>query len=215
MGLSGGFTYWRSDFSDIRKEVAWDEALENTTPPVWSPNFGLGIYYYSDYIYAGIGVPRLLEQNIRDNATGETEAKIYRQYNFTAGAAIPLDGDNLIFKPSVLFKSMGNLTLGNVGNNTSVKVPAQIDVDVSLFFQRTLWIGTALRTSLSAADIYSNNYDSVDFWSAIYLKNGLRIGGAYDLTLSKLKQISSGSFEIFLGYEFNTKTKGAVNPRFF
>jgi hypothetical protein len=47
------------------------------------------------------------------------------------------------------------------------------------------------------------------------LRNGLRFGAAYDITLSKLRTASSNSFEIMLGYEFDVKVKQVVSPRYF
>ena len=69
-------------------------------------------------------------------------------------------------------------------------------------------------TSFEAFDTTSS-FDSFDIWASYFLKNGLRIGAAYDYTLTELSQATSGSFELFLGYEFEYETKKTVTPRYF
>jgi hypothetical protein len=77
-----------------------------------------------------------------------------------------------------------------------------------------LWVGTSFR---SAVEVFNkkSTYDSVDLWFAYYLSNGVRIGAAYDYTLTKLQRAAGGSFEIMAGYEFNYQTRKTVTPRYF
>jgi hypothetical protein len=81
-----------------------------------------------------------------------------------------------------------------------------------------LWIGASFRSAFSAPALSLNpksSYDSADFWASFLFKNGLRIGAAYDYTLSDLSTVTNGAFEVMLGYEFNFREKRVVTPRYF
>ena len=170
-------------------------------------------------VRAGIGVPRLIDSDLSKatTSTGQTElyAKQFRHYFFSLGGAIPLRGNALIFKPSILVKSSApdsRLSRNPAFNNFGA--PTEFNIDLSLFFQETLWVGVSGRSAIEAFN-KTSSYDSVDFWVSYYLSNGLRIGAAYDYTLTKLQTKAGGSVEIMLGYEFDYKTKRTVTPRYF
>ena len=61
---------------------------------------------------------------------------------------------------------------------------------------------------------YSNPLMS---WLLLKSLRGLRIGAAYDITMSELQRYSDGSIEVMLMYCFGEAAKPAtfVNPRYF
>jgi type IX secretion system PorP/SprF family membrane protein len=216
VGLQGGVINWNADWSDLNLEQVDDEAYQPIENRI-VPNFGAGVYFSTDSWYLGVGVPHLIEHDLReDNINTPQWAKQYRHYFFSGGAAIPVKGDAIIFKPSILVKSVGLLSSLNKDDvYQNIGAPTEFDLDVSFMFYRTLWIGTSFRSSVEAFTDDSSSFDSVDFWAAYYLTNGLRIGAAYDYTLTKLQSTARGSFEIMLGYEFDYITKQMVTPRYF
>ncbi len=216
VGLQGGITNWRADWSKLSIEQAGDIPFSENVN-WWKPNIGAGVYYYTKNFYTGLGVPRIIEYDLIPNRTDQLPiyAKQVRHFYYTLGGAIPLKGNALIFKPSLLVKSAGfDSRLNRDTSFQQVGSPTQFNVDLSLFFQETLWVGASFRSSI---EVFQNksSYDSADFWVAYYLNNGLRIGASYDYTLTKLQQKAQGSFEIMLGYEFDYKTKRIVTPRYF
>ncbi len=85
-----------------------DDAFSETSPNYLLPNFGAGLYFSTDKFYVGAGVPHLIEYDLREeNINSPQWAKQYRHYFFNAGVAIPVKGDAIIFKPSLLVKSVG------------------------------------------------------------------------------------------------------------
>jgi len=220
IGLQGGVENYRGDFNELNTEVqvgADPAFLEN--PNVWLPNFGAGVYYYSKSFYAGFSSPQLVEYSLRQNNLGGNGAnqwaRQYRHYFFTAGGAIPLSGEDLIFKPSVLVKNVSLFSgLRKDPEFDNFSTPTEFDVDVSVFFYQTLWVGLSYRSAFEDFD-ETSSFDSIDIWASYFLKNGLRIGAAYDYTLTELSSATSGSFELFLGYEFEYETKKTVTPRYF
>jgi type IX secretion system PorP/SprF family membrane protein len=219
VGVQAGGTNYRADFTPLALENPVDFAFMDTKPNLVNFNFGAGLYYYSKRFYAGVGVPRLIENDLSKatNITGQTDvfAKEFRHYFFAIGGAIPLRGNALIFKPSLLVKSSApdsRLKKDPAFNNYGA--PTEFNIDLSLFFQETLWVGVSGRSAIEAFT-QTSSYDSADFWIAYYLANGLRIGASYDYTLTKLQGKAGGSFEVMLGYEFDYKTKRTVTPRYF
>ncbi|MEO0042351.1 MAG: hypothetical protein RL329_1799 [Bacteroidota bacterium] len=216
IGVQGGGYNWRADWGKLQRLDPGDPAYQFDVN-IWRPNLGTGIYYYNNYFYTGIGCPRIIEYDLTKDRTDNSAiyAKQYRHYFYTIGAAIPLKGNALIFKPSALVKSVGlDSKLKKDAAFDRIGAPTEFNVDLSLFFQETLWVGTSFR---SAVEVFTkkSTYDSVDLWFAYYLSNGVRIGAAYDYTLTKLQRAAGGSFEIMAGYEFNYQTRKTVTPRYF
>jgi type IX secretion system PorP/SprF family membrane protein len=222
VGVQGGVISWRADWNKLTLEDELDGAYDGDLEPNFIlPNFGGGLYFYNDKFYAGLGVPHLLEYDLRKKGLNGEEiqtdiwAKQYRHYFFSTGAAIPLKGEMLVFKPSILIKNVGLFSpLNKDEEYQNFGAPTEFDIDLSLMFYQALWVGVSFRSAFEAFD-NTSSYDSADIWAAYYLANGFRIGAAYDYTLTKLQGPAQGSFEVMLGYEFDYKTKQLVTPRYF
>jgi type IX secretion system PorP/SprF family membrane protein len=217
IALQGGAMNWRADWSKLDIDDVQDDAFSEVQPNFWLPNFGAGIYFYSKKFYIGFASPKLIEYDLRkENLNTPIWAKQHRHYYLSSGAAFPLNGDALVFKPSILIKNVGLLSSFDKNEiYTNIGAPTEIDIDISFMFYQTFWFGVSFRTAIEAFSGDSSSYDSVDIWAAYYLANGLRIGAAYDYSLTEIRQPAQGSFEIMLGYEFNYVTKQAATPRYF
>lgn len=217
IGVQGGVLNWQADWSKLSLEDGTDDAFSEMDPNYWLPNFGAGIYFYNKKFYLGMGVPHLVEYDLREQNINTAQwAKQYRHYFFSAGAAFPLNGDALIFKPSLLVKNVGLFSGGNKDENyQNIGAPTEFDIDMSFMFYNALWVGASFRSSMEVFIDDSSSFDSVDFWASYYLMSGLRIGAAYDYSLTRIQSVAQGSFEVMLGYDFNYVTKQAVTPRYF
>ena len=217
VGVQGGMINWRADWSKLSLENIVDDAFSETSPNYLLPNFGAGLYFSTEKFYLGAGVPHLIEYDLREeNINSPQWAKQYRHYFFNAGAAIPVKGDAIIFKPSFMIKSVGLFSsINKDAAYQNIGAPTEFDIDISFMFYKTLWVGSSFRSAVEAITDGSSSFDSIDFWAAYYLTNGLRIGAAYDYTLTKIQSPAQGSFEVMLSYEFDYVTKQAVTPRYF
>ncbi|MBV6441319.1 MAG: type IX secretion system membrane protein PorP/SprF [Haliscomenobacteraceae bacterium CHB4] len=213
VGLQAGLGNWRGNWSKLTLEDATDEVFSENLN-TWLPNFGAGAYLSGERFFLGAGCPRILEYDLRESDGGTPYyAKNYRHYYSIIGAAFPLGSEQLVFRPSALLKSTGLFSkLRKYSSRNEISSPTELDIDLSFFFRQVFWIGMAYRTALELGD--SSN-DSADLWTAFYFRNGLRLGAAYDLTLSKLNKVNNGSFEVMAGYEFNIKIKRVASPRYF
>ncbi len=57
--------------------------------------------------------------------------------------------------------------------------------------------------------------ESVNAIAMLHFKSGLKIGYAYDFTLSRLQNYNSGSHEVTVGDEFGGKKMRYLTPRYF
>ncbi len=214
LGVQASLTNWRSNWGKLNLEQTGDEAFSENIS-TWFPNFGAGFLLSSERFYVGFGAPRLIEHNLRkaELSSEAVYARTYRHYYTTAGVAIPLKNKNVVFRPSVLLKSTGFFSsLRKDALSLSVGSPTQIDVDMSFFFLETLWVGAAYRTALERRQ---SSDDSADLYITWYVRNGLRLGAAYDVLVSDIRKTAGGSFELMLGYEFDIKVKRVATPRYF
>lgn len=217
IGVQAGIENYRADFTQLTLENTTDIPFQNNVNN-WDPNFGAGIYYYSRKFYAGVSVPHLVENElVQGVGTTPIFAKGFRHYYFTMGTAIPIKGDNLIFKPSLLVKNVGfDKALSKDPGFENIGAPTEFDIDLSLLFQQTFWIGASFRAGVqSFGSAAKTSYDSADVWFSWNMDNGMRIGAAYDYPLTEINTQTAGSFEVMLGYEFNYVTKATVTPRYF
>jgi type IX secretion system PorP/SprF family membrane protein len=218
--LQAGVVNWRADFNKLsyKDGSSGDLAFMDMTPSKWLPNFGAGIYYQTSKAFLGFSSPHIVNHDLRDKDAAEDDenlaAQLYRHYYGFGGIAIPLSGQDLVFRPTFLVKRIG--MFGEKKRiNGRIAAPTEIDLDMGFFFYQKLWLGASYRTAFEALTNQSSSVDSGDIWAAFHFTNGLRLGAAYDYTLSRLRTTAGGSFEIMLGYELDYQINRIVTPRYF
>ena len=218
IGLQGGIENFSADWSKLNPEDQQDDVFAENVNLI-KPNFGMGLFFYGEKFYAGFSSPHLYEYDLSKNSNNELYARKVRHFFFTTGAAIPIQGDALVFKPSILIKNVGaDKQFSKLEPFQNIGAPNEFDVDLSLLFQQTLWVGASFRSAFSVKPLDSNPHSSVesgDVWVSYLLKNGLRIGAAYDYPLTDLNKVTSGAFELMVGYEFNFRENKVITPRYF
>lgn len=213
-GLQASVANWHGDWLDVTVEQGTDPAFQQNISR-WLPNFGAGVYLSSKRFYAGFGCPRLLENDLRNTKSDNIDlyGKTYRHWYTAVGAIFPIDGDQLIFKPSLLLKSTGLFSSFRSDDRAqNIGSPTALNIDAAFFFRQTFWVGATFRT---AVQFSKSSSDSADLWAAWNLRNGLRLGASYDITLSRLQKAAGNSFELMAGYEFDIKVKKVASPRYF
>jgi type IX secretion system PorP/SprF family membrane protein len=193
MGIRVGMSHFKADFSEL---IYWDKSdpryIEGTQTKTL-PNTGAGFFLYSDKVYVGLSVPCTLSydstESISINEGSDAPHKV-RHYYGTAGVAIPLSLD-VVMKPSVLVKFVPD-------------APVEADLNLHFLFNDMLWIGATYRTG-----------DAVVAMVEFQLTRKLRIGYAYDYTLTDIQDYSAGSHEIMLGYDFGYDIMKIKTPRYF
>ncbi|MEM0998632.1 MAG: type IX secretion system membrane protein PorP/SprF [Bacteroidota bacterium] len=188
-GLQGTLDYYRTGFNALRLDDATDNSFTGADIRRWLPNAGFGLYFQHERYYLGASVPRLLRNNLADQGTDE-RARQFRHYYFTGGLLLDLS-DKVMFRPSTLLKYAGS-------------DGPQIDLNASFLFAERFLAGISWRSE-----------DALVFIAEIWPTRQLRIGYAYDLNTSTLRDFNSGSHEFMVGFDFSFNKNQVVSPRYF
>lgn len=202
IGLMGTIRNYKLDFSDVPLNDNNDLLIDAPQGNQVNVNAGAGVYYENKKFYAGLSIPHLIKNDIsllpKDFAADVIESKEETHAFLMAGAILPLT-EKIALKPAGLIKY-------------SRFSPVDFDLHVGVLFDRKILAGLTYRLGGSSID---NVGESLDLVLQIYLNNELTLGGAYDFTLSELRDYNSGSFEILLQYCKRKDRERFTNPRFF
>ncbi len=174
------------------------------------PNYALGLYYNNPMtnstgikdVWGGLSVSQIKNQTYTFGTTPAWAfSNTVKHYYLMGGFTMQdfMGNPELEFLPSVMIK-----------NNTVT----QFELTGQVRYQKKLWGGINYRSFVDALSIMLG-YQMNDPKSKLY---GLRIGYAYDFTMSKILSVSSGSHEIQLNYCFDLVVpkppiKRIINPR--
>ncbi len=151
-----------------------------------------GLYLSNPDYYVGASVVHLNEADL-ENMNIEVARHLY----FMAGYGFDI-GSKWKLTPSVLAKTDLAST--------------QLDVNATVNYDETIWIGFTYRLEDAVAPMAGYQYHFPDG------KSALKIGYSYDFTTSQLNNYSSGSHELMLGYCYKLakplSKQVYKNPRF-
>ena len=193
-GLKGGVDLSNTDYTGLLLNDPGDPVFESNEKSLVLPNFGAGIYYFSDRFFAGLAIPSFL--NYRRTGSGSAlPYHSFSQYDFlfSAGALIEIV-PVLKFKPSVLIDY----------SLQDTKKLTQLDINGNFIIADLIWAGGSWRVSEQVA---------VGILQ-VQLNQQLMFGFSYDYPFGRMNSYSKGSTEFVLRYEFSYKVS-AANPRYF
>lgn len=150
-------------------------------------NVGSGALLHTDRLFVGFSVPQMLNKSVGVPNPDGNFSQLVRHYYLFAGYAFSL-GRNMVLKPNVLVKSVGN-------------APAQIDLNANLLINSFLWVGASYRSK-----------DSIDGILGFQITPQLLVSYATDFSLT---DIDNQSHEIMINYIFELPTKKILTPRYF
>ena len=190
-GLKGGVTLQDIGLvSILLPQDPNDDLFRDNINDVY-PNFGAGVFYYTDKFYAGLSAPNLLETVHFDKESGViAKASEKMHYFVTTGYVFELS-ETLKFKPSVMAKAVSGS-------------PLSMDLSANFLMNDRLELGASYRFG-----------DSVSGLVNFGVTPDLRIGYAYDYTTTNLGNYNSGTHEMFLLWDIDFSKKNLKSPRFF
>lgn len=186
MGAKAGFKVYSAALDELGETA--DQQFASDINGDFMPNFGLGLFLYSDTYYLGVSSPKMV--NHKYEGTSNISGGEERHYFVIAGYVLPINPD-VVFKPSVVTKMVTG-------------APVSLDFTANFLFKNTLWAGLGYRSG-----------DALSLLTQVQISNRFRVGYAYDITLSKMRTVSSGSHEIMLSYEFKSFKEKVRSPRYF
>ena len=194
LGLKAGFTNFDTNFNGFQLPEIQDDPAFNENLSKNLPNVGIGAFYHRQNFYAGLSIPNLLSTKHIETTNGVTSLGSEEMHLFLTSGYVYELNHNLKIKPSVLAKMVKG-------------APLSIDASLNVLFNSRFEVGASYRLE-----------DSVSAMFNMLVLPSLRIGYAYDYTLSNLGDYSSGSHEIFLLFDLDLLglNKGYdKSPRFY
>ncbi|MBA4239501.1 MAG: hypothetical protein C0448_02155 [Sphingobacteriaceae bacterium] len=195
LGLSAGANMFQANLSSVQLDQQADPSFQNDVNNRFTPNFGFGAYYSRERFYAGVSVPKILENKYSDlnlSAGNNPAGMEQRHYYFIAGSMIKIS-DNLDFKPTTFVK-------------VTPAAPIQADVTAAFVIKKKVLLGVMYRTG-----------DAVGALIGLDLTEQFHIGYSYDYSYGlQTFKYHQGSHEIMLRYDFIFSSKKQIRtPRFF
>ena len=194
-GLKAGIFNSRYDWNQIVYKDENDQLTgANAVTSKLVPVFDFGMYYSrTNQMFAGATFKNLNNPNVdQKNPIATTSSRQYSVFVLTYGHILELN-DRVVFRPSFLAQTAF----------FSAAVP-MADINLSLLFDGVLWTGISYRTSNTIAAIIE--YEVTE---------QVKIGYSYDYFLGELSNYSTGSHEIFIGFNYNVFKSRMRSPRYY
>lgn len=167
-------------------DVTSDPVIPTTMTEGFGLDIGLGAWYTVKNFYAGISYSHL-NQPVIEWSDQHTFTPVGTMY-VTGGYSFVLNDPKYVFKPSTLFKTDF--------------VSFQVDLSTIIHYNNLYWGGLSYRYG-----------DAFVVLAGIQIGNGLSIGYAYDLPISKVISASWGSHEFMLSYQIKVQTGADSNRK--
>ncbi len=188
LGLGARIENARSDWGEVNGSVEPDQLTGTGEESKSTFNLGPGVYFKNRKFYLGASLPRLLANSLYSDKN-EFSGKVNTWF-VQGGLTLPI-GQNVELLPNVQVR---------VNPNS----PFDFDANLNVMFYDALMVGAMLRYE-----------DSIDGLLVYQFKSGFRLGAAIDFTTSKLKDATTGSFELMLGYTFPCEDCKIKSLRYF
>ena len=191
-GLRAGLSVYSARLSELTYWDTNDQVFmaDIRNQPVGK--FGFGVYWYDRTAFVGLSVPTLYaaDGRITTDVGNAIDHYFTQHYYLHTGKVWPL---NEVFdiKPSMLVKYMPN-------------APVQADVNCNLLYRERVWFGAGYRSG-----------DAIVGMVEYQVNPQLRIGYAYDMTTSRLRNYTHGGHEVMLGMDFGRDLVMIKTPRYF
>lgn len=194
LGISGEIKRQQMNWSEVNPLDRTDPNLTYTNDNLFLPNVGVGIYWQSETAFAGVSMPRIIENDLDYNPTGITtftSSAAQRRHFFGMAGFIATLSSELKLRPMALVKYVEN-------------APVEVDLNLAALISDLIWVGAGYRTD-----------DSYSAMVTLNLGDNFRLGYAHDFTYTRLNAYHNGTHEIMLGFDLGKREKGVYHPRYF
>lgn len=187
-GLKIGLDSFR--VSSLGSNVSAEDDAFNQNTSEFQMNFGAGAFLHADNFYVGLSSPNLLPNESTLGDIGVSESALHL---FGVAGYIYEISDTIILKPSMLVKQVTG-------------APVSFDVSVNTLLYNKFEAGVSYRYQ-----------ESISALAGFRIMPDLRIGYAYDFGINDLNNLSTGSHEIVLLYDFDLlkTSNNYTSPRFY
>lgn len=165
-------------------------------------DMGFGVYYTQkrlgtafENFYAGLSMTHLTSPNydisltMQSGITAATNFDMVRHYYLVTGLDYELN-PGLVLEPAMLLKFANNLD--------DQRAKPQVDLNITALYANMIRGGVGYRQWA--------NTDALSLMAG-YVKDEIQVGYSYDITLSRINQVSNGTHEIMVSYCFKLNPK--------
>ncbi len=181
MGFKAGFTNYTNNTTDYDLVNGNDPMFQIDLNNKFLYNFGLGMFLYNPGYYLGFSIPKVIHNTLQGDDPGNFSVEADFRHYYLEGGLILTMNENMKFKPAFIAKAV-------------VGAPVQLDVSASFIFGDRLSLGAMYRTIHDAGVIAQWMFD-----------NNLRLGYAFDFSVSSMQNHHFGNHEVMVSYEFGSK----------
>jgi type IX secretion system PorP/SprF family membrane protein len=191
-GLSLGLMNYRIDLMNVQGRFTPSDPAFYANFNKWLPDVGLGIYYNTDKFYAGLSIPNVLKSRLSafDVMNSGIQKVNSTHLFFTTGYVFSVN-DEVKIKPSTMIKAVSG-------------APIEADLNTNVWLKDVIGLGFSYRTE-----------DAMVGMAEAQINENLRVGYAYDMTISPLKYYNNGSHEMMVRYEFGNNKSKVKSTRYF
>ncbi len=194
-GLKAGVNLITTDFAQLETIQANDPHFNQAVQNQFMPNFGFGLYYSMPRFYAGLSVPRLLQNEVSTSTVPVPDrATAIRHYYFISGVVLDLNSSGTLkIKPTTFVRVTGG-------------APVVMDLTALFYYKNKMWVGPMVRTT-----------DAFGVLAGINASKQFSIGYSFDWSYGNATgKYNGGSHELMLRYDFIFKDKLKIeSPRYF
>ena len=187
-GLKAGVTFHNAGLADLTLQDFEDPAF-STNSSETLPNFGAGVFFYSDHYYLSLSIPNFIQGTFLD-VNGVSFGNEVSHFFITGGYVFTLS-EAVKLKPSFLVK-------------TSFNAPLSYDLNLNARFLDRFEIGASYRLDDSFSGLVN-----------VQVLPWLHAGFAYDRITSDIQAVADSSFEGFLIFDIFPGSRPLRSPRFF
>ncbi len=179
LGLQFGVFNYRANYTQVNTFQTNDPSFSQNINGIL-PAAATGIYYNTDKFYIGFSTPALLKTKVSvDNTALVSSATGTDLHLYLASGYKFIVNEDLIWSPSVLVKAVGG-------------APIECDFNTTVLLDKILTLGVSYRTGDSWVGMFE-----------LQLGKQLRLGYAYDKTITNLATYNRGSHELMLRFGLN------------
>lgn len=185
LGLAVGLLQFKIDGSKVILHDDGDPSFGDAMYVKYTPDATFGSYIYAPKYYGGLGFSQLFGNKIKFKDVESIDHSNLKQHLFMNAGYFYDINDDFTLEPSFMFKAVW-------------PVPVHFDIAARCIYKELVWLGTSFRTGF-----VSQTMDAFNIMIGYNHEDQILIGYSYDMTLSNIKNYSSGTHELMIGFRFN------------
>ncbi len=194
LGIKFGFVNYGNPLTEYKLDPdgLYDPAFARDVELNFMPNFGVGAFLYEDDYYIGLSIPKLVENELKDNYNNYLTKAEFRTAYINGGYVFHLDPMNrVVLKPTFLVRAIWGQRI-------------QYDLAANILLYEKMWLGIMNRSGNAICGTVQ--------WM---LNNNMRLGIAMDITYNEIFPYQMGTYEFTFGYDIDFFGRSYVRAKYF